>query len=104
MGPIVTPMLKIALTLTGRTPATLFARLNDSVQLTMRGVSATWKATGPTGGLVQIRYPRPVSPDVRFAFDGVFRFIFDLTGHQGAVESFSHDEGGRVLSLTVAWH
>lgn len=102
-GPIVTPMLKIALTITGRTPATLFARLHESVQLTMRGVNVTWKSTGPQGGVVEVRYPRPIPAEVRFAFEGVFRFVFGLTGHQGKIEAWKHEEGGKLLALTVGW-
>lgn len=103
LGRLVLPLLKVALTLTGRTPATIFSRLDDSVRVAMKGVRATWESTGPQGGTVRISYPVPPPPVVHLAWRGVFRFGFELTGTRGALDRFEYVDGGKTLVLRVSW-
>jgi hypothetical protein len=101
-GPIVSPMLKVALALTGRTPKTLLARLDDSVKLAMRGVVITWADTGPRTGTVTVRYPRALDVEVLAAWRGGLTFMFELAGEPGWKVQTSH-EAATTFHLALTW-
>ena len=83
LGKVVLPMLRVALAITGRSPATIFSRLGDSVKVAMKGVEVKWTPDGPNAGRVTLRYPQSMPQVVHYAWRGVFRFAWDLTGRQG---------------------
>lgn len=103
LGRLVLPLLKVGMALTGRSPASVFSRLDDSVKVAMKGVHVTWEATSPSGGVVRISYPEPPPPVVHHAWAGVFRFGYELAGTTGKLESFEYVEGGKTLVMKVSW-
>lgn len=103
LGRLVLPMLRVALALTGGSPATVFARLGDSVKIAMRGVSAGWRATNANGGMVTLRYAEAPPPVVHHAWRGVFRFAFELTKREGRLVAHRYLDDGKTLELDVEW-
>ncbi|MDP1821702.1 MAG: hypothetical protein Q8L48_00590 [Archangium sp.] len=103
LGRLVLPMLRVALAITGRSPATVFSRLGDSVKIAMQGVSASWLATSANGGVVTLRYPEAPPAVVHHAWQGVFRFAFELTSREGRLVAHRYLDGGKTVELDVAW-
>lgn len=103
LGKLVLPMLRVALAITGRSPATIFARLGDSLKVAMKGVTAKWTPEGANAGRVTLTYPEPVPRVVHYAWRGVFRFGFDLTERKGQLVAHRYLDGGKLLELDVSW-
>lgn len=103
LGKLVLPMLRVALAITGRSPATIFARLGDSIKVAMKGVTVSWAPEGANAGRVTLRYPEAVPTVVHHAWRGVFRFAFDLTERQGQLVAQRYLDEGKTLELDVSW-
>lgn len=103
LGKLVLPMLKVALAITGSSPATVFSRLNDSVKVAMQGVTTKWVAEGANAGRVTVRYPEAPPPVVHHSWRGIFRFAFELTGKQGQLTAHRYVDEGKTLELDVTW-
>ncbi|HEY1087146.1 MAG TPA: hypothetical protein VGE37_05600, partial [Archangium sp.] len=100
-GPILRPMVQVAMTLTGRTPATLFARMNASIGSAVKNVTSSWVPQGPNAGELGFHYPEPVSPDAAHAWRGAIRFVAELSGHTVRETKFAHDGGS--FRFTLSW-
>lgn len=100
-GPILGPMLQVALALTGRTPATLLARMPQAVQTALRNVEVTWRPIDPKRGVICFVYPSAIHQETLHAWKGALDFIGDLTGQALTYEreGVSHD----TVELQVAW-
>jgi hypothetical protein len=103
IGPIVMPLLRVALALTGRTPATLFARLDETVGAATKGMRIAWVPQGKSGGTLNIRYPEPQPRIHHLAWGGVFRFLFELTGSEGRVVKHEYRDGDQTLEFELGW-
>jgi len=80
-GPVVRPLVMVALALGGRSPATVFSRLGDASKVATRGVEVTWEPDGPSAGRVSFAYGREMPPVVvEYGWRGVMRFGEELTG------------------------
>jgi hypothetical protein len=103
MGPIVMPLLKVAMALTGRTPASVFSRLGEIEKTAMRGVEVEWTTSGDKSGVMIIRYPDKLPTIVHHAWEGVFRFGFELAGARGHVARYAYIEGGKAIRFELQW-
>lgn len=104
LGKILVPMFKVALALTGRTPATLLSRVPDSVHQALRGVKAVWKPEGPNGGALQIDYPEPVTAVAAVTWRGTLRFLFELLeGTPAHIERIDLTNELRTIVIVVRW-
>lgn len=102
-GPIVGPLVKIGLALSGSSPATIFSRLGDVTSVALRGVQFQWTAGVPTGGTEVLRYPVDMPPDVvEFGWRGILRVGSELTGKVIRVDRFEALTP-RSFRLTVSW-
>ncbi|MCU0697438.1 MAG: hypothetical protein MUC96_13005 [Myxococcaceae bacterium] len=102
-GPILTPMLQVALTLMGMSPASVFSRVDQSIKPAIQGVTARFDATGPTSGAVSFEYPTVPAPFADTSWRGGLRFMFHLVGLEGRIGPCERLEGGRVLRYAVSW-
>jgi len=102
-GPIVRPLVKVALALGGSSPATVFSQLNNAVKVATRGVTISWTPESKTSGQVAFNYPQSVPPEVvEHGWRGVMRFTEELTGKTLRFERFEVvDEWSFVFY--VAW-
>jgi hypothetical protein len=85
-GPILRPMIQVALAITGRSPATLFARVPASIEQALKNVKCTWTSSGPNSGALSFVYPCTIKPDTEYAWRGALRFISELTGTASKVD------------------
>lgn len=100
-GPILRPMLQVTLALTGRTPATLLARMPMSIAQAVRGVGCEWSSLNATSGVLAFQYPGGISRNAEHSWRGALRFVGELAGATLRIERVEHI-GGR-LAFTVAW-
>ena len=103
LGKLVLPMLRVALAITGRSPATIFSRLGDTLKVAMKGVTVKWTPDGPNAGRVTLTYPEPMPLVVHYSWKGVFRFAFDLTERKGQLVAHRYLDGNKIIELDVSW-
>ena len=104
LGKILTPMFKVALALTGRSPATLLSRVPDSVHQALRGVKATWLPDGDKAGVLRVDYPEPVTPVAADGWRGTLRFLFELIeGVPARIVKIETLNEVRTLAIHVQW-
>lgn len=103
LGKLVMPLLRVALAITGRSPATIFSRLGDSVKVAMKGIDASWLPDGANAGRVTLRYPEVPPQVIHHCWQGVFRFAFELTGRDGRLVAHRYLDAGKTLELEVSW-
>lgn len=103
-GPIIRPLVKVALALGGSSPATVLARLDDAIKVATRNVHAKWVPQGAQAGSITFEYPGPMrrTDVVEFGWRGAMRFGEELTGKTlrfGAFQSLSD----RSFMFPVSW-
>lgn len=101
-GPILRPMIQVALAITGRSPATVFARVPSSLESALRNVVSTWEPTGKTGGVLRFAYPCVIDPDTEWAWRGAIRFIGELSGTPARIDEAKLIDGS-ALQFTLSW-
>lgn len=101
---ILIPMFKVALALTGRSPATLLSRLGDSVEQATRGVRVQWQADSANGGKLRIDYPVVVSQSAEDGWRGSLKFLFELVeGMPATITKSEWLNGQRTLLFHISW-
>lgn len=102
-GPIVGPLVKIGLTISGSSPATLLSRLGEITSVALRGLAFDWKATGTSAGVLTLRYPLAVPPTVvEGGWRGILRVGGEMTGKAIRVEQFS-SSSDHEFRLDLSW-
>jgi hypothetical protein len=101
IGPIVMPLLKVLLALTGSDPATLFSRLGLFLSSSARGVKPTWKLVEPTLGELSISYPVNVDPVLGTLWHGGLRCALTLLKRDGMITTRLVTD--RSLSFLISW-
>lgn len=102
-GPIVGPLVKIALTLSGRSPASVFARLGDATSVALKHVKFEWKAASPQAGALTVSYPCAMPPEVvEPGWRGVIRVGAEMTEKTIRVDRFV-PEDDRRFRFEVSW-
>jgi hypothetical protein len=94
------PFIKVALAITGKTPATIFARLNELSRIATRGVDITWTPEGTNAGVLRVTYPEPPVQVVHVGWRGVFRFAFELTEREGTMDRVHYEGSTAVMRMT----
>ncbi|MFT3711934.1 MAG: hypothetical protein QM817_30200 [Archangium sp.] len=98
---VLLPVVRIALTLSGSSPATIFSRMQDLSRVATRGVTTSWEANGENRGIVKVTYPEPPAHTVHIGWRGVFRFAFELTGKIGTLTHANYE--GSSVYMHVSW-
>lgn len=101
LSPIVRPVVKVALALSGASPATLFAKVGDIVHMAMRGLEFGWTPSGPKAGAFTVHYPRPVPAEL-LGWRQVMRVGSDMTNTTIVVDNFAA-ESDRQYRYDVHW-
>ncbi len=102
-GPVVGPLIRIGMTLSGSTAATMFAKIESLTSLALRGLTFDWKPSGPNGGVQTITYPIPVPADVMdAAWRGVYRVGAELMGKTVRIDRFEA-LSDRSCRFEVSW-
>lgn len=101
LSPVVRPLVKVAIALSGASPATLFSRVGELVGLTMRGLEFGWAPTAARAGRFTVHYPRPV-PSELLGWRQVMRVGGEMTRATIVVDNFAA-ESDRQYRYDVHW-
>lgn len=103
-GPVVGPLLKVALALTGTSPAAVFSRMNQLSSLALQDVRFDWEAKDATSGVVTVSYPRSLPLEViEPGWRGIFRMGAELVGTPCRVEQCVPQQERNGFAFHVAW-
>jgi len=106
-GSIVKPVIKLALTLFGATPDSLYGNLDRLYSMVTRGLHFAWRDPERKSGVIE----------AQFAGGGVRESLFDVTrgnlqyvlevcstsGAVGVPEVLRHDENGALVRFVARW-
>ncbi len=106
-GSVIEPVLKLALSLFGQTPASVFGNLDRFFSMVVRGFSFRYEENARRGGVVYAEIEgggihRSLFNQIR----GNLLTVFDLCGVKGSVDEpqvLRHDAVGALVSLAVRW-
>jgi Protein of unknown function (DUF2378) len=85
-GSVIQPVLKMATSLFGNTPATVFQNLERFYSMVLKGMAFEYEATGPKSGVVRARAEGPHVPAALFDVTrGNLTYVFELCGVRGTV-------------------
>ena len=101
-GPIIRPLITVALALTGRSAGTVFARVPSGASSALQNVDITWKETGARTGTLGFVYPTPIRPETEFAWRGALRALSELAGAPATVAKVELRDG-HALYFDLAW-
>jgi hypothetical protein len=103
VGPLMAPFVKVALSLAGKDPRTIYKRMDDMMGSMVKGVSSTWQETTATSGVLTLHHRDEVKvPSVR-AWAGVLRYPFDLCEVKGEVRPRLEGFDGHHLVYELSW-
>lgn len=103
-GPVVGPLVKVALALSSSSPAALFSQFGRFTSLALRNVQFNWESTGANSGIVTVRYPRPMPQEIAEpAWRGIFRIGPELTGKDIRVEQCVARTDENAFEFHVGW-
>src|SRR6266481_6282797 len=106
-GTLVAPVLKMALSMFGQTPATMFGHLDRFFSMAVRGFGFQYEPSGASAGVVQVRIEGgPVHRSLFEQVRGNLMTVYDLCkvkGTVGLAEVLRHDETGAEIRMAVSW-
>lgn len=103
IGPLMAPFVKIALSLAGKDPRTIYKRMDDMMASMVKGVRSSWEEQTPTSGVLSLTHTDEVKvPSVR-AWAGVIRYTFDLCEVSGTVTPRLEGFDGHRLQYELRW-
>lgn len=99
------PVLRMALSLFGGTPAALFGNLDRFFSVATKGISFTWTATGERSGIIDTRFaPGPPPPESATVLEGNLLYGYELCGAPtGVIEQREDLEGGHLVRVRARW-
>lgn len=104
---VIAPVLKMALSLFGQTPAALFGNLDRFYSMVVRGFTFEYAAAGPKEGTVKARIEGGrVHASVFAQLRGNLNLIYRLSGATGTVGEpvvLRQDDSGAEITLAVRW-
>lgn len=106
-GGVIAPVLRMATSLFGNTPATVFQNLERFYSMVLRGMQFTYEAVGPQEGLVTVHADGGGVPIALFDVTrGNLQYVFELCGVNGTVDEPQNvqiDGGGGRATYRVRW-
>ena len=106
-GSIIKPVIKLALTLFGATPDSLYANLDRLYSMVTRGLHFSWREGQRKSGIIEAQFD---GPGIRASlFDvtrGNLKYIFEACSASGDVEQpqiLRHDDRGALVQFNARW-
>jgi hypothetical protein len=104
---VVQPLLQMALSMFGQTPAALLSHLDWFFGVTTRGIDFAWEPLGDSAGIVRARFHGAGVPAAAYdVLEGTLRFVPELCKRKGAVERGpleTEDAGTTTAVYRVSW-
>lgn len=103
-GSFIAPVFRMALSLFGREPASVFANLDRFWTVATRGLSFAWTSDGARSGRVVATFgaPRPL-PACIPVLEGNLSYGFELTDAKGKFELVEVSADGQRVTLRASW-
>ena len=101
-GPIIRPLITVALALTGRSAGTVLARVPSGASSALQNVNITWRETGARAGTLSFVYPTPIRPETEFAWRGALRALSELAGAPATIAKVELRDGN-ALRIDLTW-
>jgi len=106
-GGVVEPIFRMAVSLFGKTPASLLAHLDRFFSMVVRGFSFNYEPRSEKDGLLTAQISGGAVHESLFQqLRGNLRVIFDLCGAEGTVDTpeiVRHDSQGALVRFAVRW-
>lgn len=103
LGPLMAPFLSITLTLFGASPDSILKRTNNSLRSVMLNVETQWQVTGPSSGVLVVKYPDLVGDVSWSCWKGAIRFVYELCGATGEILRRTEGATDRTLLCDCTW-
>jgi hypothetical protein len=104
---IAQPVVRMAFSLLGQSPATIFGNLDRFFSLVTKGIHLEWTEPEPKGGKVVVSFDGPGTPRAAFlVLQGSLQFAFELCGVSGEVgppEVLADVPEGARVRYQVRW-
>lgn len=103
LGPVMEPLLKVLLIISGRRPAAVFSRMNGTLSSVMKGVQVKWAPTSERSGVITVLHEDEVKPVSFAAWAGSLRYTFELVGVPGTVNPRRPSPDNREFQFDINW-
>jgi hypothetical protein len=106
-GTMILPVLRMAFSLFGQTPAAGFAHLDRFFALVTRGIAFSYEPRGEHEGMVSARFSGESIPDAAYhVLRGTLLYVFEIAGRAGKVDPHELVEtspAGTTVRYAVRW-
>jgi hypothetical protein len=106
-GSIVKPVIKLALTLFGATPDSLYGNLDRLYSMVTRGLHFAWRDAERKSGVIEAQFTGGAVRESLFDVTrGNLQYVLEVCGTTGAVgvpEVLRHDENGALVRFLARW-
>lgn len=104
---VVQPLLQMALSVFGQTPAAVLGHLDWFFGVTARGIDFEWEPLGESAGIVRARFRGAGVPEAAYdVLEGTLRFVPELCKRKGSVERGpleTQEPGSTTAVYRVSW-
>ncbi len=103
-GPLLTPLIKTYLKLSGASVASTLKHMSQIVSVLYRGIQIDYAPETERSGYLTMRFPEPISDFNYASWEGAYRFGKDVTGVPSwTIGRFDVSEGGKAGRVRVEW-
>jgi len=102
-GPIITPIIRTLMAISGASPATIFAKLGRISAVVLRGSSFLYTPRSPASGTLEIRIDDPAPRASFVCWEGALASAYDLTDVKGSVAPCVTQPGGCAATYELQW-
>jgi hypothetical protein len=97
------PIIHVSLSFLGGSPASLYSRAQQLLDVVASGLEMTWSPAGPSGGTMKVRCDDPVLPLHWTTWEGVFAYGLELGGASGIIDPARPALDGRSCEIDIRW-
>jgi hypothetical protein len=104
VAPIIMPLVKVVLAVSGKDPRTLLSRMPQLVNSSLRGVEVSFVSEGPGSGRLSLRYPFRVEEPTAYLWRGTVSYVLDMTDRAlTAPPELTWSDDHQGFTLAYAW-
>lgn len=103
VGPIIRPLIKTLIGMSGGGPAGMFRTLNRSIPTVYRGVRFDFQSQTDRAGELTVAYDEPVDPILFGIWEGAFVFGRELHGAETRIDPSVISADRRSARIRISW-
>jgi hypothetical protein len=100
---VLEPIIQLALTVFGATPASILGRSDTLLAVNTRGVWMKWASASATSGTVRVYCDDNVPPISWIAWEGILTHVVELAGASGTIGEARAAADGRSCEIDMSW-